>query len=198
MLRTNPNSLNNESDEELIIRYRNSHDVSYIGILYKRYLFLVFGICLKYFKNRTYAEDASMEIFEQLIKLLKKHDVKQFKPWLYQVSRNHCLMELRKSKRELSTLDEFLEEDINIVDLDDFLHLDNGWDNEEEGSEKVRRCLESLKTEQRECLTLFFYDKKSYEEIVTMTGFSYNQVKSHIQNGKRNLKLIMEKNEPER
>ena len=77
MLKNSPNSFDAESDEDLIVRYRNSHDISYIGLLYKRYMFLVFGICLKYLKNGALAEDASMEIFELLIKLLKKHEVKQ-------------------------------------------------------------------------------------------------------------------------
>lgn len=197
MLKNSPNSFDAESDEDLIVRYRNSHDISYIGLLYKRYMFLVFGICLKYLKNRALAEDASMEIFELLIKLLKKHEVKQFKSWLYQVSKNHCLMELRKQKKEITFNEDFTEEKIELMDLDSTHHHISEFDDTEEVLESINTHLESLKLEQKQCLSLFYYEKKSYEEITTITGYTYNQVKSHIQNGKRNLKILMEKNEQE-
>jgi len=50
-----------------------------------------------------------------------------------------------------------------------------------------------LGKEQKLCVILFYLEKRSYQEIATSTQFTQMQVKSHIQNGKRNLKLLMEK-----
>lgn len=179
------------SDSDLIERYRNSHDAQYVGVLYKRYSHLVFGLCFKYFKREDDAQDASMEVFENLLELLKKHHVETFAPWLYRVATNHCLMLLRKKNKHTTINLENNLSDIH-VENDENLHLSDKSDEKELSLIKLEDAIGKLKDEQKTCVELFYLKGNSYVEVAELTGFSLNQVKSHIQNGKRNLKLIME------
>ncbi|HQV06625.1 MAG TPA: sigma-70 family RNA polymerase sigma factor [Chitinophagaceae bacterium] len=179
-----PNSL---TDKELLTIYSESGDMSALGELYQRYMDLVYGVCLKYYKEPERAKDGVMLIFEELVTKLKKHEVENFKPWLHQVARNHCLMQLRTPKN-LKTV-EFKPE---IVQSEENLHL-NGVLEREENLTKLENCLETLPKEQKETVKLFYLQGKCYNEIVEITGQEWNQVRSFIQNGRRNLKLCMEK-----
>lgn len=176
------------SDAELIARYKASGDLALIGILYNRYMTLVYGVCLKYLKDREESRDAVMQIFEKLIVSLKEHEIGNFKSWLYVTSRNHCLMALRAKKgknfEEISS--DFMENRL-------LLHLEEEPEIETNLT-KLERCIEHLVAEQKDCVKLFYIHQKCYKEIVQMTGFDDNKVKSYIQNGKRNLKLCMEGN----
>ena len=180
------------SDEELVHRYRNSHDPSYVGELYVRYTHLVYGVCLKYFQNDADAQDAVMQIFEKLIKELKKHHVDTFKPWLHTVVKNHCMMQFRKdaveNKRE-TELKKTVKEAVENTDTD---HLDKE-DEKELMQIYLSSGMDTLKEEQRKCIELFYLQEKSYQQIVEETGYSMNEVKSYIQNGKRNLKNFITK-----
>jgi RNA polymerase sigma factor (sigma-70 family) len=175
------------SDEELVHRYRNSHDTAYIGELYVRYTHLVYGVCLKYFHNDADAQDAVMQIFEKLIKELKKHHIEAFRPWLHTVVRNHCMMQFRQeagtTKKE-AELKKTLKDSVESPDTD---HLHNG-DEKELMVLYLSTGMESLKEEQRACVEMFYLQDKSYQQISEETGYSLNEVKSYIQNGKRNLK----------
>ena len=147
---------------------------------------LVYGVCLKYYKDPETAKDSVMQIFEELLPKLRKHEVENFKPWLHQVAKNHCLMQLRTPKN-MKTV-EFKYE---LVQSEDNVHL-NGVLEKEENFKKLEFCLGTLTNEQRETVKLFYLDGKCYNEIVEITGLEWNQVRSFIQNGRRNLKLCME------
>lgn len=179
-------SHNSLSDKELVALYKESGDMAVLGELYQRYMELVYGVCLKYYKEPETAKDSVMQIFEELVLKLKKHDVENFKPWLHQVAKNHCLMQLRTPKN-MKTV-EFKYE---LVQSEDNVHL-NGVLEKEENFKKLEYCLGTLTTEQREAVKLFYLDGKCYNEIVEITGQEWNQVRSFIQNGRRNLKLCME------
>lgn len=182
------------SDAELITKYRYSYDSSYVGELFQRYTHLVFGVCMKYLKNPDESKDAVMDIFEKVLTDLKKHDVDNFKSWIYSVARNHCLMKLRK-ENSLSPhkqgYENFMKE---FMENGTPLHLEN-----EEEFERLRIKLTSgisqLNDEQKECVKLFYLEEKSYQDISDKTGYSMKQVKSYLQNGKRNLKIYLERNE---
>lgn len=176
------------SDNELIQKYQNSGDLNLVGVLYNRYMSMVYGVCLKYLKDREESRDATMQIFEKLMVSLKEHDIAHFKSWLYVTSRNHCLMALRakKGKNFEKISSDFMENEI-------LLHLPEEPEMEANFS-KLERCIETLASEQKACVQLFYIQQKCYREIVHLTGFDDNKVKSYIQNGKRNLKLCMERN----
>jgi RNA polymerase sigma factor (sigma-70 family) len=174
------------TDDQLLISYRESGNVELLGKLFERHMQLVYGVCLKYFKESERARDAVMDIFEELITKARQHDIKQFKSWLYVVSRNYCLMQLRTNKKaEIINIEEFVE-------FAPFLHH-----HEDEGRENVmqalERCIEKLTENQRQAVSLFYLNEKCYKEISEITGFGLNDVKSYIQNGKRNLKICMER-----
>jgi RNA polymerase sigma factor (sigma-70 family) len=176
------------TDTQLINIFLESGDNLYVGELYKRYGHLVLGLCIKYLKNKDEAEDAVMSIFGQLITDLKKHKVEYFKSWLYTYSKNYCLMQLRKKQSLLKKELDVKENEIFLMDYNNIEHL-----NEKESQISVMQtALNELNSEQKLCLELFYINNKSYTEIMTITGFNNNEVKSYIQNGKRNLKLKME------
>jgi len=183
------------TDEELVERYRNSHETVYIGELYQRYTLLVFGVCMKYFKDEATAEDASMQIFEKLITELKKHHITAFKPWLHTVVKNHCMMLFRKDSTE-EKRKWLLRKDIgSVVENPEENHLSEA-EEKEYILQHLKEGIDELKEEQRICIELFYLKESSYSEISLITGFSMNEVKSYIQNGKRNLKnYITAKNE---
>lgn len=183
-----PSKYKDYSDNELINIFLESGSNSPLGELYKRYGHLVLGLCFKYFKNKDEAEDAVMSIFSQLMVDLKKHKVDYFKSWLYTYSKNYCLMQLRKKQSQLKKELEIKENEIFLMDYNSVEHL-----NEKESQISLMQVtLNELNKEQKVCLELFYLNNKSYAEIEKITGFSNNEVKSFIQNGKRNLKLKME------
>ena len=148
---------------------------------------LVFGLCLKYLKNEEKSKDAVMQIFEQLITKLKIHEVSNFKSWLYTLARNYCLMEIRSSGKH-----EFVSMEDNFMEKDAFVHLDID-DMREHKLSIMEQCMEKLPSEQKETINLFYLEQKCYKDVAELTGYDLNKVKSYIQNGKRNLKICIEK-----
>lgn len=175
------------SDEELLQQYRESCRPGYLEELYERYMPLVYGVALKYLKNVEDARDMVMQIYEELSGKLLQHEVKIFKGWLYVCVRNSCLTELRKRKGSF-----LVELDEQFMDFCDDFHLDDIRETEEK-EERVRECLKALPERQRMCVERFFMEEFSYQDIVEKLGFSLKMVKSFIQNGKRNLKLCLER-----
>lgn len=178
------------TDNELIANYKGSGDGMYLGELYKRYSHLVYGVCLKYLKNEEEGEDAVIQIFEKLMEDLKKHEIANFKSWLHSVARNHCLMFLRKKQVVIKKINEY-----EAVYEHEETFAAPFEVNEKMEQELVFTDLEKaiavLKEEQRICIELFFLKEKCYQEVAEETGFSEKQVKSYIQNGKRNLAIQM-------
>lgn len=175
------------SDEDLVHRYRNSHKTTYIGELYQRYTHLVFGVCLKYLKNETEAEDATMQVFEKLIADLKKHHVVKFKPWLHTVVKNHCIGEFRKGAIEGKHTIKLKYELNQFMENEEVDHLQEAED-KTFVVKHLKEGMDALKEEQRTCIELFYLKECNYTEIANVTGFGLSEVKSYIQNGKRNLK----------
>lgn len=178
-----------KSDKELISSFCEKRDLEILGALYDQYMYLVYGLCLKYLKNRDDSQDAVMQIFEILITDIPKFDINNFKSWLYVVSKNYCLMKLRKDsstnkKMQLFYTDEFMESTEILHPIDevgnDHLH------------EKLKDCIGRLKDIQRQCVELFYYQQKCYKEIAVELNIEEMKVKSYIQNGKRNLKICIE------
>jgi len=173
------------TDEQLLNNYRATGDVAVLGKLYQQYMPLVFGVCLKYLKDEELSRDAVMSIFEELVTKVKQHDIKQFRSWLYVLSRNYCLMQLRAGKRIMTVeLDEFME-------FNPALHPDENG--REEALQALELCIEKLAPAQKQSVRLFYLDEKCYKDIADTTGYTMNEVKSYIQNGKRNLKICLER-----
>lgn len=156
--------------------------------LYQRYMELVYGVCLKYFKEQEASRDAVMAIFEELVVKLKKHEVDNFKGWLHTVTKNYCLMQLRTPRnfktKELNT---------DVMQSGEMLHLEDGIMEKEVTFNRLQHCLDTLSAEQKQSVELFYLQNKCYNEIADITGYDWNKVRSFIQNGRRNLKLCMEK-----
>ena len=173
------------SDQDLLAQYYESHDNRLLGILLQRYTMLLLGVCMKYLKDEEAAKDSVQQIFLKVIHELKRYRVQYFKSWLYMIARNHCLMQLRrhdiKSTKEIN--ENIFEEEPPLqqhIEKEQLLSL-------------LEISLDELNADQKTCITLFYLDKRSYQQISEQTGLSLMQVKSFIQNGKRNLKILVEK-----
>ena len=174
--------ISNFSNEELLEKFLQTGEVSVFGELYRRYMPLVYGLCLKYLGDEDAAQDAVMDIFENVLEKLPQYNVKNFHTWLYSVAKNHCLHVLRKEK----SID-FVNIEENVVEnQDDFTLIDKPQTEEE--MEALIYCLGTLTEEQQKSIRYFYMEEKSYADIVELTNYSLNKVKSYIQNGKRNLK----------
>ncbi len=182
-----------ETDESLVEYYRNSHDLVYIGELYLRYTKLVYGVSMKYLQNEDDAQDATMSIFEKLVTELKRHQISLFRPWLYMVAKNYCMMEFRKSNKQRKNQADLKIVTAHNVEMPADLHLENR-DDKEVVLKQLELGMQQLKEDQKMCLQLFYIENKSYKEIVDKTNYTINEVKSHIQNGKQNLKNYMTEN----
>jgi RNA polymerase sigma-70 factor (ECF subfamily) len=186
-----------KTDEELLKEFRNSGDLELLGELYSGYMHLVYGVCLKYFKDRDESMDAVMQIFEKLIIEIPKHNIENFRSWLYAVTRNYCLMQIRSQKSNKEKLNEWIiETQIFMENRQDLHPIDN---DESDMDKTLEDCIEKLKNEQKECIRQFYFENRSYNEIAIKLDLDEKKVKSHLQNGKRNLKLCLEeKNERKR
>lgn len=187
---------NDEPDEFLLKKYQSSGDPEVLGNLYSRYMHLVYGVCLKYLQNRDDAKDAVMQIFEKLIAEVRQHDIKQFKSWLYVLAKNFCLMQLRSQKTTDRRINNYKMDHVKSVESLFELHPIDKEDAETDLS--LKECLEKLNEEQQICIHLFYFENKCYREIAESLNMDEKKVKSHLQNGKRNLKICLEnKNEKE-
>lgn len=173
------------TDEQLLALYLDSEDKELIAILFERYTHLVYGICLKYINNTDQCKDAVMEIFESLFHKLTMHKVKNFSNWLYSVTRNYCLMEIRKNGSYNRAKDHY---SVNMEN-----EAGETYEEEEMMYSKgvILSAVDQLNPEQGKCISLMYIEDKSYRDISEITGLTMNEVKSHIQNGKRNLKNIL-------
>lgn len=184
--KTKPEQL---SDQKLLEHYQKSGDMEYLGVLYARYMEMVYGTSLKYFKEEGRASDAVMGVFETLAKKAKTHEVGQFRGWLYVMTKNYCLMELRKDKKNLT-----VSYDPQFMQSDEDKHPVFEIEIEEDGQlEALKTCMEGLATQQKQCIELFYYKEKSYKEIAALLDKKVGTIRSFIQNGRRNLKICMEK-----
>lgn len=179
---------NKTDDETLAKDYFQSGNKSLVGDLFERHVKTVYGVCLFYFRDKDEAKDAVMQIFEKLLADLKKTEVRNFKAWLSFVVRNYCISELRKKRRTLP--ESYLDFEIRETSLEEEERL--AQVSEDRLLQYMKEALPGLKESQRICVEAFYLKSQSYQDISEQTGFSLNEVKSYIQNGKRNLKLMIE------
>ncbi len=186
-----------KSDEELVREFTLTGDLDVLGVLYAEHMHLVYGVCLKYLKQREDSMDAVMQIFEKLITEIPRHDIQNFKSWLHVVTKNFCLMKLRSEKSMSEKLRDWTNESMIFMESTRVLHpIDEDPPDMEEA---LTDCIEKLKNEQKECIRFFYYENKCYTEISAIMDIDEKKVKSHLQNAKRNLKICLEeKNESKR
>lgn len=186
----NTNNYTSFTDEELLYAFRTSGDSMLLGMLLQRYTLLLLGVSMKYLKDKNHARDAVQHVFLKAITHLPKDEIQNFKGWLYILTRNHCLQLLRDKQY--------------LTDEKELAHVSNTEPDKEEiawkefALDNINDALEQLDEPQKNCITLFYLKKLSYKEITTQTGYSFEQVKSYIQNGKRNLKKILIRKEANR
>ena len=176
------------TDEELLARYKAGGDARYLGMLYERYMPMVYGVCMKILNDPGKSEDAVMNIYEELVRKTREHQIESFRGWLYVLARNHCLMEWRKNHRRpthyhapenmehFDAVEAAFEVELPVAD-----------------NKSLEKCLHELPQHQRRSVEMFYFEEKSYKEIAEITAEEVGKVRSYIQNGRRNLKICLEK-----
>lgn len=183
-------NISSASDEDLVRQYRRDGDTGALATLYQRYVELLYGVCMKYLRQEEDAKEAVIGIFEHLMDKLPGQEVETFKPWLYVVAKNYCLGVLRKSKKHLEQKSEL----IIMHSGEDSHHLyRNELEEIEQREGQLRECIQSLPGKQKLAIELFYFEKKSYEEIAEKLQAPGDRIRSYMQNGRRNLKLCLEK-----
>jgi RNA polymerase sigma-70 factor (ECF subfamily) len=172
-----------KKDKELYELYLQQKNSKWLGLLLERYTLLLLGVCMKYLRNEEDAKDAVQSVFEKVINEIEKQRIDNFGGWLYRISVNECLMRLRKNKQSFTELTE------KIGNIDADINISENRDKEED-LVFIEKHLTQLAREQKDCLERFYFFKQSYTKISELTGYTQNEVKSHIQNGKRNLRLM--------
>jgi RNA polymerase sigma-70 factor (ECF subfamily) len=196
LLITGRKHIENEPDETLLKKYRLSGNLDILGSLYSRYMHLVYGVCMKYLENRDDAKDAVMQIFEKLIPELRQYEIKQFRSWLYVLAKNYCLMQIRSQKTAERRINNYKFDHVRSVESAIDLHPIDKEDAENDLI--LKECIDNLNDEQKNCIRLFYFEDKCYHEIAESLKMDEKNVKSHLQNGKRNLKICLEnRNEAE-
>ncbi len=188
MLRSStPDDLQSLADDALLDAYVREGSVRHLGVLYERYMPMVYGVCLKVLKDPEQARDSVMNIYVELTRKAREHRVESFRGWLYVLSRNHCLMALRKNRRHPT--DAVAPEDMHRYDaIEDAFQVEIA-----EPNKPLEKCLEELNAIQKQCVRLFYYENHSYKSIAEQLQQELGTVRSHIQNGRRNLKICLEK-----
>jgi RNA polymerase sigma factor (sigma-70 family) len=174
-------------DRELVATFQQTADLVVLGTLYERYMDLVYGVCLNYLKDPERAKDSVLQIFEELISKVQKHQIENFRAWLYQLTKNHCLMQLRSDKKFVK-----VPVDVGLMQYEENVHL-NGELEHAANVQALQNCLAQLNAEQRQAVELFYLQGKSYKEIVLLMAMDVNSIRSFLQNGRRNLKICMDK-----
>ena len=174
------------SNEELLENYRQSADNEALGVLYERHLEMVFATCQRYLGDDATAQDAVLDIYEQLCEKVKLHDIQNFENWLFILTKNHCLMFLRKRKSNI------------LIPIEEYNHLAASEEKSKEEYENVENefqsleiCISRLPEEQKKAISLFYLEEKSYKEVSDIMNEDIAKVRSYIQNGRRNLKICM-------
>lgn len=196
LLRKKAGPVNTEvapTDAELLARFKQSTSPNDLLPLYERHAELIYALGLRYLGTPQRAEDAGMEIWAVLLDKLLKHEVSNFRSWLQTTVRNHCLMQLRREKR-----DPLKQSDGELMQSDRLLHLSTESDHQPQDTRPLYHCMKLLKDEQRRCIQLFYLQEgESYQSIAAAMNLSVGRVRSHLQNGRRNLKLCLEGQENE-
>jgi RNA polymerase sigma factor (sigma-70 family) len=180
----NSTSATRLTDQEILKHFYADHNNEWLGTLLERYTMLLYGVSMKYLKNPEEARDAVQQIFLKVITELHKYEVSYFSSWLYMIAKNHCLMQLRNRRHGISV--DLVNEPVSEIDDPDPLQ-------DEALLRDLEEALQHLNTEQKTCIRMFYLEKKSYQAIASETGFNLLKVKSYIQNGKRNLRILLEK-----
>ena len=182
MINVNPASASRLTDQEILKHFYADHNNEWLGVLLERYTMLLYGVSMKYLKNPEEARDAVQQIFLKAITELHKYQVSYFSSWLYMIARNHCLMQLRDRRHGIPV--DLVNEPVSEINEPDPLQDDTLL-------RDLEKALQHLNPEQKTCISMFYLEKKSYQTIASETGFNLLQVKSYIQNGKRNLRILL-------
>lgn len=181
-------ALEHLTDEALLSHFQQSGDLAYLSALYERYMPMVYGVCLKIYRDPLKSEDAVMSIYEELVRKAREHQIESFRGWLYVLARNYCLMEWRKNNRHRTDYhapENMVYYDAVEATFEVELPVEKG--------KPLEKCMGELPHQQRKSVELFYFEDKSYKEIAVLMAEEVGKVRSYIQNGRRNLRICLEK-----
>lgn len=181
-------NLSRFDDTELVELYKKNPDTSLIEELYNRYSKRVYWWALKFLGNRLEAEEMVHDIFAAMMSgmldLYQAREGAKFSSWLYRCVGNQCMKIVRKRN-------EVIFNQVEVVDVPEALIIDLEVEViAKEWNEQLTSALNRLNQMQRVCCMRFYWDGMRYDEIAEELGITHDQVRSHLQNGLRNLRII--------
>ncbi|RFS15714.1 RNA polymerase sigma factor [Emticicia sp. C21] len=174
------------ADEELVRMYIETQRNVYFEELYDRYVDKVYRKCLSFVKNEAQAEDFTHDIFLRLVlKLGSFKEHAKFSTWLYSITYNYCMDQVRQTKRQAEVA---LDENFDLAD--------DGYDLElvEMQSQGLKKALQKIDPDERAILLMKYQDDFSIKEIAETFKISESAVKMRLMRTKEKLKKIYTEN----
>jgi RNA polymerase sigma-70 factor (ECF subfamily) len=174
-----------QKDDIYYIEKVKAGQTNYFSYIVEQYQDIVFSIALKVLKNREDAEEMAQESFIKAYKSL--HTFKgnaKFSTWLYRITYNNCITEVRKRKIHFASTD-----DIEIKDESTEINLDGIP--EENRAQAVKKAVEQLPEEQYTLILLYYFEEQSIEEISKVTKLSESNTKVKLFRARKKLYTIL-------
>jgi len=163
-------------------------NVQAFSFLVEKYQKLVYTLALKLLKKPEEAEEMAQDTFIKAYQKLDSYEGKsKFSTWLYSITYNACISELRKRRIEFKSLD-----DRQISDQDEQKMHDYYRETKKEDQEKyLNLALEKLPEDDQVLVTLYYYENQSMDEISVITGLTVSNVKIKIHRARKRMYSLL-------
>jgi RNA polymerase sigma-70 factor (ECF subfamily) len=174
-----------QKDDSWYIERVLKGDTQYFSYFVEKYKDIVYSIAFKVLRNREDAEEMAQESIVKAFKSLHtfKGDAK-FSTWLYRITYNNCISEVRKKKLKFVSTD-----DVQIPDEPEEMNLDGIP--EENRAKYVKAALEKLPEDEYTLILLYYFEDKSVEEISEITRLSESNAKVKLFRARKKLHTIL-------
>jgi len=174
-----------QKDDIFYIEKVKKGQTQYFSYIVEKYQDVVFSIALKVLKNRDDAEEMAQESFIKAYKSLHTFKGKaKFSTWLYRITYNNCISEIRKRKIHFASTD-----DVEVRDDDSEINLDGIP--EENRAKYVKAALDKLPEEEYTLVLLYYFEDQSIDEISKVTGLSDSNTKVKLHRARKKLYTIL-------
>jgi RNA polymerase sigma-70 factor (ECF subfamily) len=172
------------SEEELLRSFTEDGDKAGFAELFNRNSRKIYQACFAFFRDSALAEDATQETFLRAYQNNDRFHGGDYVAWLHRIARNACIDQWRRKRPEVAIddTDESAPVQLSVASPDANMQI---------AIQHLHRELNKLPADQKRCLELKI-EGYSYEETAARTGLTMDAVRSHLQNGRRTLRLRMQ------
>ncbi len=178
----------NKAEDQYYIEAVRNGNVQAFSVLVEKYQRLIYTLALKLLKKPEDAEEMAQDTFIKAFQKLDTYEGKsKFSTWLYSITYNGCISELRKRRIEFKSLD-----DRQISDQDEQKMHDYYRETKKEDQEKyLNLALEKLPEDDQVLVTLYYYESQSMDEISMITGLTVSNIKVKIHRARKKMYALL-------